>query len=137
MKLDGNVDALVFSGGIGEKSAVLRKRVVEGAKCLGFNIVEDGGEQAVDDEKSDASVVIDISGVNADAVDSEKGRMKRVLVCSTDEQVRNSISPLVHRLTTSIVRDGKRLCARRGFQEVSFMSTYMLVRAPSFIETHE
>lgn len=39
VKLEGKVDALVFAGGIGEKGALLRKRVVEGVKCLGFELV--------------------------------------------------------------------------------------------------
>ena len=40
VSLHGNVDALVFAGGIGEKSAVLRQRVVEECACLGFGIDE-------------------------------------------------------------------------------------------------
>ncbi|KAL2375378.1 acetate kinase [Blastomyces gilchristii SLH14081] len=38
VKLDGHVDALVFAGGIGEKSTLLRKKVVEKCRCLGFVI---------------------------------------------------------------------------------------------------
>ncbi|KAA8567060.1 hypothetical protein EYC84_010137 [Monilinia fructicola] len=38
VSLRGNVDALVFAGGIGEKSDVLRKRVVDEVRCLGFEI---------------------------------------------------------------------------------------------------
>jgi len=37
--LGGQCDALVFAGGIGEKGALLRKRVVDGVKCLGFELV--------------------------------------------------------------------------------------------------
>jgi acetate kinase len=38
VKLDGQVDALVFAGGIGEKSALLRSQVVEKCAYLGFII---------------------------------------------------------------------------------------------------
>jgi len=36
VKLGGKVDALTFSGGIGEKSEELRKAVIEKVACLGF-----------------------------------------------------------------------------------------------------
>jgi acetate kinase len=38
VKLGGKVDALTFSGGIGEKSADLRKAVVDKVACLGFRL---------------------------------------------------------------------------------------------------
>jgi len=38
VKLGGEVDALTFSGGIGEKSGELRKAVVEKVSCLGFKL---------------------------------------------------------------------------------------------------
>lgn len=38
VKLGGKVDALTFSGGIGEKSQDLRKAVVEKVSCLGFEL---------------------------------------------------------------------------------------------------
>ncbi|KAF2126122.1 acetate kinase, partial [Dothidotthia symphoricarpi CBS 119687] len=37
-KLDGEVDALVFAGGIGEKGERLRQAVVDGVRCLGFEL---------------------------------------------------------------------------------------------------
>lgn len=40
VKLQGNVDALTFSGGIGEKSEDLRKAVVEKVACLGYRLDE-------------------------------------------------------------------------------------------------
>jgi acetate kinase len=36
VKLQGEVDSLVFAGGIGEKGAKLRAAVVEGVASLGF-----------------------------------------------------------------------------------------------------
>ena len=38
VKLGGKVDALTFSGGIGEKSEELRKAVIEKVACLGFKL---------------------------------------------------------------------------------------------------
>jgi acetate kinase len=70
-KLDGQVDALVFAGGIGEKGVKLREEVVRGVKCLGFEI-DEGKNEKLDDE-----VVVDISG---------QGARFKTLVCKTDEQ---------------------------------------------------
>jgi acetate kinase len=69
--LGGQVDALVFAGGIGEKSAELRKRVVGACECLGFRIDGSKNERKVED------VVQEVGA---------KGARHRVLVCQTDEQ---------------------------------------------------
>jgi acetate kinase len=71
-KLDGEVDALVFAGGIGEKGSQLRQALVRGVKCLGFALDEEKNGTAVED------VVTDIS--------SESARYK-TLVVQTDEQL--------------------------------------------------
>ncbi|KAL2137095.1 hypothetical protein VTI74DRAFT_9701 [Chaetomium olivicolor] len=70
--LRGQVDALVFAGGIGEKSDTLRKAVVEQVGCLGFEL---------DEERNKAT----IEGVVVQDVGRE-GVRPRVLVCQTDEQ---------------------------------------------------
>lgn len=70
VSLEGQVDALVFAGGIGEKSSDLRTEVVNKVKCLGFNI---------DEEKNRG----DLKGVVDDVTGGEG---KKVLVCQTDEQ---------------------------------------------------
>ncbi len=72
VKLEGKVDALVFAGGIGEKAALLRKRILESCKCLGFEIDDEKNDKAIED------VVQDIG----------KEARHRSLVCQTDEQVR-------------------------------------------------
>lgn len=77
LKLGGRVDALVFAGGVGEKSDALRAEIGKYAQCLGFNVDEEKNKGAIKKE----GVVIDI-GV---ATDGDGG--KRVLVCRTDEQV--------------------------------------------------
>lgn len=59
MSLGGDADALVFAGGIGEKSAALRRSVVEKVKCLGFGIDEKRNEdpEARREEEGDGKVV--------------------------------------------------------------------------------
>jgi acetate kinase len=71
VKLNGQVDALVFAGGIGEKSALLRSRVVEKCACLGYMI--DEGKNSQPGEAS----VVEIG---------KEGKV-RTLVCVTDEAV--------------------------------------------------
>ncbi|KAL0936625.1 acetate kinase [Colletotrichum truncatum] len=69
--LSGQVDALVFAGGIGEKSGKLRKRVVEQCACLGFTI---------DDERNSEKIESTVQEV------SKQECKSRTLVCRTDEQ---------------------------------------------------
>jgi len=66
------VDALVFAGGIGEKAALLRTRIVEKCKCLGFEIDQQTNTNSIE------GIVRDISS---------DGVRHRTLVCRTDEQV--------------------------------------------------
>ncbi|PQE06399.1 acetate kinase protein [Rutstroemia sp. NJR-2017a WRK4] len=70
--LHGQVDALVFAGGIGEKSDLLRKRVTDEVGCLGFEIDE---ERNGEDGKG--HTVWDVG---------REGAKHRTLVCHTDEQ---------------------------------------------------
>ncbi|THU99982.1 hypothetical protein K435DRAFT_837523 [Dendrothele bispora CBS 962.96] len=77
LKLDAQVDALVFSGGIGEKSRELRKAVGQKLKCIGYNNLDDEKNTRVDDVEGSV-VEIDVRTNN----ESEK----RILVCRTDEQ---------------------------------------------------
>ncbi|KAI9369100.1 Acetokinase family-domain-containing protein [Aspergillus egyptiacus] len=76
VKLGGGVDAIVFAGGIGEKSALLRKAVVEKCRCLGFAI----DPAANDKGPGDGETVLDITSKSGDE------STKRVLICQTDEQ---------------------------------------------------
>jgi len=80
VSLQGQVDALVFAGGIGEKSDRLRQAVVEQVSCLGFGPVDkDANVTRVKEELDDDHAVIEIAST------SKKGG-HRVLVCKTDEQ---------------------------------------------------
>jgi len=91
IKLEGRVDALVFAGGIGEKGAILRTRVTEKCRCLGFEIHEEKNKKSVDD------VVVDVG---------KEGARHRTLVCRTDEQV--MYSPCNRRMLVLIFLDSSR-----------------------------
>ncbi|KAL2019241.1 hypothetical protein VTK56DRAFT_9968 [Thermocarpiscus australiensis] len=69
--LRGQVDALVFAGGIGEKSTRLRAAVADRVGCLGF---------AIDEAANGAKVEKVVQDVG------RPGVVPRVLVCQTDEQ---------------------------------------------------
>jgi len=69
-KLDGKVDAMVFSGGIGERSAYLRAEVASRCQCLGFAIDMNKNKQTWE------SGVFEVS----------HGSKHKVLVCHTDEE---------------------------------------------------
>ncbi|KAK4178854.1 Acetokinase family-domain-containing protein [Triangularia setosa] len=74
VSLRGQVDALVFAGGIGEKSSQLRAAVVDQISCLGFEIDEE-----INNKKDIKNVVEEVG---------KKGGLDkpRVLVVQTDEQ---------------------------------------------------
>lgn len=76
LKLQGQVDALVFSGGIGERSVELREGVVERMKCLGFAL-----------EKEKNRGVDDVEGIVIQVGDGDSQGGRKVLVCRTDEQL--------------------------------------------------
>ncbi|PPQ77127.1 hypothetical protein CVT25_010821 [Psilocybe cyanescens] len=80
LKLDGEVDAIVFAGGIGEKSVQLRSMIGEKLQCLGYRRVESSKNE---NATKAGATILDIS------VDREesKNRPKRVFVCHTDEQL--------------------------------------------------
>jgi acetate kinase len=73
VKLGGEVDALVFAGGIGEKSARLREVVVGRCKCLGFELDATANGKKVEE-------IVQAIGT--------KGAEHQTLICQTDEQVR-------------------------------------------------
>ncbi|KAL8730164.1 MAG: hypothetical protein Q9166_004247 [cf. Caloplaca sp. 2 TL-2023] len=72
VKMEGNVDALVFAGGIGQKADLLRERVVKKCQCLGF---------AIDEEKNGDPIKEIVQDVG------QESAKHRTLVCQTDEQV--------------------------------------------------
>ncbi|OAA56756.1 Aliphatic acid kinase, short-chain [Cordyceps fumosorosea ARSEF 2679] len=72
VSLRGNVDALVFAGGIGEKSAQLRSAILEGVACLGFSLNKHANQRKM------SQTIEEITGPDA---------RHRILVCQTDEQL--------------------------------------------------
>ncbi|KAJ9639381.1 hypothetical protein H2199_006414 [Coniosporium tulheliwenetii] len=72
LTLEGQVDALVFAGGIGEKGSQLREAVAGKAACLGFELDPRKNRNVGD------GVVEDIG---------KEGAKHRILVCRTDEQL--------------------------------------------------
>src|SRR5271170_7866754 len=78
VKLGGEVDALVFAGGIGEKGSEFRQAVCEQVSCLGIKMDGSRNEKVNDSEDE----VIDIS----------HGGNSQVLVVKTDEQVLRSMN---------------------------------------------
>lgn len=79
VSLEGQVDALVFAGGIGEKSDRLRREVVGRANCLGFSI---------DDKRNSQGVTGPVTDIGSD------GAKHKVLVCETDEQLEMALACL-------------------------------------------
>ena len=77
VKVEGQVDALVFAGGIGEKAALLRTRVVEKCRCLGFELDRRTNNNAIEYGVRDIG---------------KEGTRHRTLVCQTNEQVNNTHS---------------------------------------------
>ena len=77
LALRGDVDALVFAGGVGERSVELRCAVGGAVSCLGFAAIDETKNREVKDEDG---IVVDIGKYD----DLEK---KKMLVCHTDEQL--------------------------------------------------
>ncbi|RIA92751.1 acetate kinase [Glomus cerebriforme] len=76
--LEGNVSALIFTGGIGENSKELRETVVEKVKCLGFMNVDKEKNKSVEELFKSGRDIVDIS--------SETNEKFRVLAIETDEE---------------------------------------------------
>lgn len=75
--LGGKCDALVFAGGIGEKSDSLRAAVSEKVKCLGFLLEQSRNQSEIKDTIQDIGA---------------KDSKSRILVCQTDEQYEMALS---------------------------------------------
>ena len=75
VKCHGQVDAIVFAGGVGERSSPLRKRIIDSIDFLGFSIDE------VKNNNPEDKSVVDISG-------NTEGH--KTLIVQTDEEVCSS-----------------------------------------------
>jgi len=76
VKLDGKVDALVFAGGIGEKSSYLRSVVTQKVACLGFTL-----DDAKNNSAAEGGDIVEIGS---------GGKTSQTIVCETDEDVSTS-----------------------------------------------
>ncbi|KAH9910938.1 Acetokinase family-domain-containing protein [Fomitopsis serialis] len=83
-RLGGRADAIVFSGGIDERSAELREAVVRSSECLRSRL-----DEAANVKVSQQEGVVVSAGKRTDL------DVWRVLVCRIDEQVGNSLWSLV------------------------------------------
>lgn len=111
LKLDGEVDALVFAGGIGEKGVQFRSIVGKKVECLGYPPVR---EQHNIEASGQRAAVVDISTVRQEG----HGRIKRILVCKTDEQVCGSLREPENNSDTDVTgRNGEGVRARREILE--------------------
>ncbi|EXJ93844.1 acetate kinase [Capronia coronata CBS 617.96] len=81
VKLGGNVDALVFAGGIGEKSVYLREVVTQKVSCLGFTLDHEKNQNAAE---------------GGDVVDIGSSDKQRTLVCETDEDYEMAWNTAMH-----------------------------------------
>ncbi|KAF8630326.1 hypothetical protein AX15_002998 [Amanita polypyramis BW_CC] len=75
LKLGGDVDAVVFAGGVGEHSQELREAIGKAIECFHYQAIDPESNLRVQSEKRS------VSDIGAGGTD--KGR---VLVCKTDEQ---------------------------------------------------
>ena len=106
VKLGGTVDALTFSGGIGEKSEDLRKAVVDKVACLGFQL--------------------DIAPASANTNRAVTRLGPKILLIKTNEEVcvmfcfmrtpigESHVSPFYYP-----ARDGPRVCTGQTFLGIS------------------
>ena len=83
LKLNGQVDAIVFAGGIGERAVQMRSIIAEKVRCLGYRELDEGKNEGASKE---SAVVVDISSSDGGGR-ATAGRTKRIMVCKTNEQV--------------------------------------------------
>jgi acetate kinase len=67
----GGADAVIFSGGIGENSAVIRRRIAAGLECLGLEL----------DEKRNSSLRPGQTG----QISTDKSRLKAYVIATNEE----------------------------------------------------
>ena len=93
----GGVDAIVFTGGIGENSATMRRRILQRLEFLGLVVDEDLNRDASVDNSSNATIISDVSS------------RVRAIVVKTDEelmiarQTQNVISEMAKTDTTKSI----------------------------------
>lgn len=86
VKLGGDVDALVFAGGIGEKSAYLREIVAEKCSCLGFGVEKKPNEEAFEGPDEAKSVVSIGTKTLVVKTDEDWEMARRTMLASTSTE---------------------------------------------------
>ncbi len=92
----GGVDAVVFTGGIGENSATMRRRILQRLEFLGLRIDEDLNRDASVDGAANASII------------SDAGSRVRAMVVKTDEAL------MIARQTKRIASEENMLSAKES-----------------------
>jgi acetate kinase len=87
VEMEGKVQAIVFTGGIGENSSAVRARICDGLKCLGLTL----------DKERNKSIYAGASG----EISTDKSRLK-AYVYPTNEEL------LIARDTVRVVKDAPR-----------------------------
>ncbi len=87
----GGLDAVVFTGGIGENSATMRRRILQRLEFLGLTVDEDLNRDASVDSSANATIISDISS------------RVRAIVVKTDEAL------MIARQTKRIVGEENKL----------------------------
>ncbi len=91
----GGVDAVVFTGGIGENSATMRRRILQRLEFLGLVVDEDRNTDASVDNNNKAEIISDASS------------RVRALVVKTDEEL------MIATLTRRVVNEENTVTATR------------------------
>ncbi len=92
----GGLDAVVFTGGIGENSATMRRRILQRLEFLGLVVDEDLNRDASVDSSANATIISDISS------------RVRAIVVKTDEEL------MIARQTKRIVAEENKLTANKS-----------------------
>ncbi len=92
----GGVDAVVFTGGIGENSATMRRRILQRLEFLGLVVDEDRNTDAV------------VSNENKSVIISDASSRVRALVVKTDEEY------MIASLTMRVVNEVDKISATKS-----------------------
>lgn len=109
----GGVDAVVFTGGIGENSATMRRRILQRLEFLGLRVDEDRNSQAK------------LSHENNVVVISEDNSRVQVLVVKTDEEY------MIARQTSRIANQDNLLSAQKAIP-VAVSARHLHLTAATF-----
>lgn len=111
----GGVDAIVFTGGIGENSATMRRRILQRLEFLGLHLDEDSNHD------------VNLSVQNNTALISEDNSRVRVLVVKTDEEY------MIAKQTRRIASEQNLLTSRRTIP-IAVSARHLHLSAATFVQ---